>query len=365
MAITPDVLQNLAKMVDLRIERLNDPVWGGQPQVFQLRPSELLLSAAGDLIPTELVLRTAIPVKIEVAWGVEDVDGTPLKPEEAVTHAGPGQKGLQVAVMVLPDFVELRRDQILTTKTRYVTAKAKLIVNVTDPGSGAGRDVTTEVPLLRHPITVPAVPVPTAAIFFHADDLGVSPTDTLASGHQFVLVAVPQDSAIAGISALRDACETLRRLTGTASQLVALAGLAVGVGLPALTDLHSGLDALLKSLNLHKITSNVGVAFVTADKVPNLNDLDMVTYPWWEALNDIEAEDEISSFVLMGPPGRRLSVYRDRNFSGRGASVTCSDRCITIVRKLTSVPPVTEPPGHSIQVGDPKLNNRISSIAFL
>ena len=359
MAITPDVLQNLAKLVDLRIDRLNDPVWGGQPQVFQIRPSVLLLSAVGDLIPTETVLRTAIPVKIEVTWGVEDVDGTPLGSDQAVTHAGADQKALQVAVMVLPDFVELRREQELTTKTRYVTAKAKLIVTIVDPGSGMSRDISAEVPLLRYPITVPAIPVPTAAIFFHADDLGVS-NGALASGHQFALVAVPKDSAIAGISALRDACDTLRRLTATASQLVQLAGFA-GVGLPSLTGLGLGLDTLLNALNLHKITSNVGVAFVAGDTVRNMNNIDLIYGTW----NDIEAEDEISSLVLLGPPGRRLSLHQHRGFEGRIATITSSERCITIVNKLTSVPPVTEPPGNAEQGGGPTLDNRISSIAFL
>lgn len=358
MAITPDVLRNLAKMVDLRIERLNDPAWGGQPQVFQIRPSELLLSAAGDLIPTETVLQSAIPVKIEVKWGVEDIDGTPLNSEQAVTHAGDDQKALQVAVMVLPDFVELRREQELTTKTRYMTATAKLIVTIGDP-LGGQRDISADVPLLRYPITVPAIPVPTAAIFFHAADLGIS-NGALASGHQFALVAVPKDSAIAGISALRDACETLRRLTATASQLVQLAGFA-GVGLPSLAGLGLGLDTLLNALNLHKITSNVGVAFVAADTVRNMNNIDLV----YGTSNDIEAEDEISSLVFLGPPGRRLSLHQHRGFEGRIATITSSEHCITIVNKLASVPPVTEPPGNAEQGEGPTLDNRISSIAFL
>lgn len=361
MAITPDVLQNLAKMADLHIETLNDPAWGGQPQVFQVRPTELLLSLAGDLFPTETVLRTAIPVKLEVTWGVEDVDGTPLGPDQAVTHAGVTQKALQTAVMVLPDFVELRRDQVLTTKTRYVTATARLTVTITSPTGGDPRDVSADVPLLRHPITVPSIPVPTAAFFFHDDNLGVRDGE-LASGHQFLLIVVPADSAIVGISALRDACDTLRRLSSTASQLVQLAGF-VGVGLPSLTGLGLGLDAVIGALNLHRITGDVGVSVVSGDKISNLNDIDMILGGFLE--NDIEAEDEISSLVLLGPPGRRLKVFRDRDLSGRGMILTSSDLCITIVRSLAGIPPVTEPPGLSVQTAPPSLNNRISSIAFL
>jgi hypothetical protein len=361
MAITPEVLQNLAKMADLHIETLNHPTWGGEPQVFQVRPSELLLTAAGDLIPTETVLSAAIPVKIEVTWGVEDIEGNPLGSDQAITHAGVGQKALQVAVMVLPDFVELRREQTLVTKTRYVTAKAKLTVTTIDPISGAQRIVSAEVPLLRHPITVPAIPVPTAAIFFRGDDLGVVDGER-GPEPQFVLIAVPADSAIAGISALRDACETLQRLTGTASDLLKAASF-VGVGLPSLKKLGAGLDTLITALNVHRIQSDCGVAFLPGDSVRNLNNTDVIKHSFFR--NNIEAEDEISSLVLLGPPGRRLSVYRHRDFKGRGADIISSDSCITIVPNLRSVPPPTDPEEHSTQVGGPPiLNAKISSIAF-
>lgn len=107
--------------------------------------------------------------------------------------------------------------------------------------------------------------------------------------------------------------------------------------------------------------SDVGVGFAVGDKIRNLNNIELVR----GRFNDIEAEDEISSLVLLGPPGRRLSVFRDRGFTGRGATITSSDLCITIVNSLSEVPPVTKPPGLSVQVAGPALNDRISSIAFL
>ena len=358
MALTSTGVENLAKLVDLRIEALNTPNSGGQAQVFQVRPSALLLSASGALIPTDTVLNSAIPVPFSVKWGVEDVGGTPLGPEEAVTYSKPGAKtprgieqALEATVMVLPDFVELGGE--LPTKTLYVTA------TVTVERAG---DQTTELKLLRHPISVPAIPIPTVAIFFAKPDLGVVNGELNPEFPHFALIAVPRDSPIAGVTALRDACEQLQEVAKRATQLVGLAGLP-GVGLPPLHLLGVGLGTLLDSLNLYGIRQHeVGVAFLSADFVRNLNNVDMID-GWFR--NDIEAEDTISSFVLLGPPGRRLGIYQDRHFGGRHATISASNACITIVNDLSTVPPTTLPPEQAEQAGGPALDNRISGIAFL
>src|SRR4029078_8522166 len=98
MALTPLGLSNLAKSVDLRIEALNAPTAPGQPQVFAIRPAALLLSALGPLIPTEACLNAALPGGLSVTWGVEDVDGTPLGPDEAVTYSTAAE-ALETTVM--------------------------------------------------------------------------------------------------------------------------------------------------------------------------------------------------------------------------------------------------------------------------
>lgn len=346
MAIATDTLLNFARSQDLRIEALNEPTTPGQPHVFRVRPLALVMPVLGGLIDPA----TALPISITVSWSVENAGGVTLAADEAVVYARRGN-ALEATVMVLPDFVELTRTYQPGTKTRYVAATAVL-------GVTQGTETTTvELPLVRHPITVPAVPVPTLAMFFHARKLGIE-GNSLASGHQFLLIGVPGDSPIAGVAALRGALDTLRRVSQTADNIASLAGLA-GVGLASLTSLGTGLDEVIHAIDLHRPKSNVGVAFLVGDGVRNLNDIEMVRQRW----NDIEAEDEISSIVFLGPPGRMLNIHRDDNFSGTSNRITASAQCLTIVRRLTQGPPVTEPSG--LSGGTAVLDNAISSYAFV
>lgn len=354
MAIDAAALINLTKSVDLRIEAVNAPRAPGQPQVFQIRPAALVMSAVGDLIPTEAVLKAAIPVDVEVKWCVEDAKGTRLGPEEAITYSNAAE-ALETTVMVLPDFVELRAGVELPVKTRYVTA------SVTLRDSRERGDQGTTVELVRHPITVPAVPVPTVALFFAKPNLGMV-DGRLQDGDQFVLVLVPDDSPIASLSALRFAFDKLREVSRTAAVLSELAG-AGGIGLKTLTGLGDTIDTVVAALNAHALVGGrVGMGYVTKDAVPNLNAIDMILGPHiWN--NDVEAEDTISSLVLVAPPGRSIRCFQHRDFRGRQMSVTAGPACVTVVSELAD-PPVAEPPDHVTPDTGP-FDNRMSAITFL
>ena len=185
---------------------------------------------------------------------------------------------------------------------------------------------------------------------------------SLQDGDQFVLVLVPDDSPIGSISALRFAFDKLREVSKTAAGLASLAGVA-GSGLTTLTGLGDAIDTVLGAFNAHAlINERVGMAFVTADSVSNLNDIDVILGPHiWN--NDVEAEDTISSLALVGPPGRRIRVFQHRDFRGRNMAITVSPVCVTLVNEMTN-PPVTVPAGQASAVNDP-LDNRMSSVAFL
>ena len=352
-----------------------------------MSPSTLTLNPLGGLIPTEASLLAALPVQLRVDWGVEDVAGNPVQPTEAIfcsrsAETSPSlDRSLQTTVMVLPDFVELVRDPTETpAKTRYVTATVTLAVNVsTDPQQP--RLVEAKVPLLRHPITVPAIPVPTVAIFFASHTLGVvagSDPAELQSGDQFALIVVPQNSPIGGITALRTVFDKLLEITGTLNQIVALATPVIGSVLPALSELGVGLkdvDGLIRALDVHKVSGGrVGVAFISADRIPNLNEIDTIldAEHWGPiAINDVEAEDTISSFVFLAPPGRQLRCFRHQDYKGAHVTVTTGGACLAIVRELVNVPPQHVLPTNLLvkpdvdQDGNVALNNRLSAIAFL
>jgi hypothetical protein len=366
----PIVLENLAKSVDLRIEALDTPTSPG-PQDFQIRPASLLLSAAGDLLPTEVSLLAAIQVTLTVDWGIEDVEGNPLDQAEAVVCSRGSStsdsldRTLQATVMVAPDFVELVHDPTeIPAKTRYVTASVEL------KATKDGKELTTaKLPVLRHPITVPAIPIPTLAIFFAKPTLGVTETGDLQDGEQYALIVVPSNSPIGGVSAVRGVFDELMQITKTANQVAELAGFATGA-LPALLELGGGLDALLGALNAHKVLgSRVGVAFVAADSIPNLNNVDTILNVHW--YNDVEAEDTISSFVFVGPPGRQLRCFQDRDYHGQHVTVTTGSAALAIVNDLLTAPPATLPetappatPPSAEQHGSTPLDNRLSALVF-
>lgn len=383
MAISPIGLENLARSADLRIEALNTPTAPGQPQDFQIRPASLQFiptpstlpapltaSFLNGLIPTEAILNSASAVKMEVEWGIEDRNGNPLGKDEAIVcsrstdTAANLAKSLQATVLVLPDFVELVRDAAAPPiKTRYVTASVTLSI-------GTGPRESIKLPLLRYPITVPAIPIPTLALFFAGTNLGLDPNGALQSGDQFVLIVVPENSPIGDVPALRAVLDTLSELNRTADNIKTLAGLA-GTVLPALSQLTESAGTLAEAFGAHVIGSEVGVAFVAADQISDLNDIDTIKRGFLS--NDIEAEDNISSLVLLGPPGRRMRCFQHRGFTGRSLIVGTGGACIAIVNEMTKAPvevlPLVIPgvvPPTTVQSGDaPALNNRLSSLAFL
>jgi hypothetical protein len=382
MAISLAGLESLARSADLRIEALNVPTAPGQPQDFQIRPaslhfiptpsalpSPLTTSLLNGVVPTEGVLNAASAVRMEVEWGVEDREGNTVGQSEAIVCSRGTDtvaslaRSLQATVLVLPDFVELVRDSTaLPIKTRYVTASVTLSV-----GTGSKRE-SIKLPLLRHPITVPAIPIPTLAVFFAGPTLGVDENGGLRSGDQFALIVVPENSPIGDLPALRAILETLAELNRTVDNIKTLAGLA-GAVLPAVGQLAESANSLAGALNAHMIGSEVGVAFVAADRIPDLNDIDTIKRGFLS--NDIEAEDNISSLVLLAPPGRRLRCFQHVDFTGRALIVATGGACIAIVNEMTDAPVAVLPP--EIAGLDPPttkqtsagLNNRMSSLAFL
>jgi hypothetical protein len=88
--------------------------------------------------------------------------------------------------------------------------------------------------------------------------------------------------------------------------------------------------------DLANVLNNIGLSVAKADQIPDLNDLDLRHYPNFPAVynvfrNDIEWEDEISSLLFFGPPGRRLRAYNARNFSNSEGEIH-----VTVGRELAA-----------------------------
>lgn len=346
------------------------------------------------LLPTAEILNAAVPVAITVVWQVEELSGGNVGKDRAIlfpdkepaetvrargsrlggeaavgsvdrTSTGNGVEtvetlatSLQTTVMVLPQFVDLVRDfPPPPIKTLYLSATVTL----------SHGNLAAKLKLTRFPITVPAIPVPTLAAFFAGKSLGVVKDED----YQFVLIVVPENSPVADLPAVRAVLKTLSDIMQTVDAIKALAGLADDVlPLPALSSLTGSAGTLLQALNRHIPSSDIGVAFATADRIGDLNNIDTIKRSFWR--NDIEAEDTISSLAFIAPPGRRLLVRRHDSLSGKGMVVQTGDACIAIVNEIkdgaVAEPEAVaglDPPIIHQSFDGPDLGNRLSSMAFL
>lgn len=85
------------------------------------------------------------------------------------------------------------------------------------------------------------------------------------------------------------------------------------------------------------------IAFRKADQIGNLNDIDLES----GLINDTEAEDELSSMILIGPPRRRIECFNARKFSTSEGQLdlTAGTELIALVADLHSASPADSPPG--------------------
>lgn len=89
------------------------------------------------------------------------------------------------------------------------------------------------------------------------------------------------------------------------------------------------------------LSANPNVVVVMAESIPNLNDYTLVQNDW--ITNDMEAEDELSSMLVIGNSGARIECYNARDFKG---SFGWFDLTVTglaaAVRNLPTLSPTAE-----------------------
>ncbi|GAA2919889.1 MULTISPECIES: hypothetical protein [Streptomyces] len=369
MVVTPDTLTRLAKLSDLRIEEIGaPPQTPGQPHTFRVTPTSLFLVnlPGGEVplpppLPAPVPVENLLPVDITVTWHASDQEHNQLGTDEFFIQSTPAptevQSLLQVAFLFAPKLVEALAGVSLTFTTRHIRADATLTFTPREGGS----PVVARVPLLSHPVSVPDLQIPTLAAFFAKDDFGADESDpsSLSSGDQFMLVVVPKNSPIGGISPLRDALEKLHGISSALQGLSDAAGDAVGVAA-----MLPGIGALVDAINRHIPGADVGVVSTSADFIRNLNDITTIQHGLFT--NDIEAEDTISSMIFFSKPRERgIRCYQNSRFRGSSFVVTAGDACYTLVSKLSDPVAHSKPAGLVKKKGDlSNFDNRLSSIAF-
>jgi hypothetical protein len=163
-------------------------------------------------------------------------------------------------------------------------------------------------------LQLPVIPVPTIAVFCQDTNFGSNKLVVVPGNSLF-----DEDTVQAALTALRDTLDPLRSAFSFLGVFLDAAG--------TVADLLSGGN----------------VTFRKADEISNLNDIDLES----GFFNDTEAEDELSSLILVGPPHRRIEGFNDRSFStSQGQiNVTVGTELIVQVASLHSASPASIPPG--------------------
>jgi hypothetical protein len=253
----------------------------------------------------------SVPVQAFVTWQVLDDQGNPLDP--ALYLAPMGLSSASVSVIFAPATAELTDTGGLPAPARR---SLRATVRLTAGTVGAGPRTLPDIPVF-----VPAVPIPTVlAMFLHVNFQARSGDDEGA-----VLIVVPSNSPFRSLQQLQPALNTLQSTVGNLTSFASFAAFLLG---------------------LNELVSTIGaqpyVQFRAADRIANLDDITLIQRSWYE--NDTEAEDELSSLILIGREKRGARCSNDTNQDpGEGQfTVRTGGSLFVLVRNLHSVSPAAE-----------------------
>jgi hypothetical protein len=279
------------------------------------------------------------PVSVHVTWRFLDEHHNPLP---ASQYSAPGGvNNPDIAVAFAPETTELTDGPPPAPRERFLQAEVSL---------SAGSATTPPRTLPELPVLVPALPIPSVlALFLHANFAPRSGDDDGA-----VLVVVPGNSPLRSLGQLQPVLNTLQSTIGNLTSFGSFATFLLG-----LSDLT------------HALSVQANVQFRATDVINNLNDITLIQRSWYE--NDTEAEDELSSLILIAHEGKGVKCFNDRDRDdGEGQfTIRTTANLYVIVRDLDGKHPAAEggsllvdkePPGGWF---DPdRFNDELSSLEF-
>ncbi|MCR8965782.1 hypothetical protein O0550_21675 [Brevibacillus halotolerans] len=312
---------------------LNSTMEGGMPvrvpAIGSLRTEELegvpgqLAQLAGSVpIPIEL------QVNVSVRWIVTNERGEEI-PEGPTTFTAPnGLDTSEVSLVFTPPIVEDNSDTSLQTITRYVYANVRLSAAGSSPVEFNIPEPIPNTPT-GIPFVIPAIPIPKLAAFFLHPNF--------ASGGEYgdgaVLIVVPNNSRLDNATAVMNTIHTLQSAISSLSAITELAAFFLG------------LTQLANALSVQTYT-----VFRKTDSINYLADITLIDRGVFG--DDTEAEDELSSLIFIGPPGKKLSCSNERrNEIGEGQfELTVGPKLYVSVPTLHLSHPGTKPDGNEINI---------------
>jgi hypothetical protein len=199
------------------------------------------------------------------------------------------------------------------TKSVTVQASVKLTSGTTSTGW---------IDLPARDVAVPALGLPTITVLFEHENFG----DGREGQRRRALVVVPSNAAGRDEAGVAKAISLLNNALATSAAAAGpLRFLADATGTAA------------------------AYAFVGRTKVEARDEIDHmgIEIDHWDLVNWFHAEDNISSLILIGAPGRQLQFFNARRFdpSEGHMNVTVGPEGAVLIRNLASANPASEPPG--------------------
>lgn len=249
---------------------------------------------------------TAVAPRLSVNWEVRDGNTQQQLNNGEHFLAPAGLNNAALSLVFYPEFTELTESTTVTKRSRQLYASVEITAGDVKVGPRTLGPIST---------SVPAIPLPTILALCVNENF-TGPT----------LIVVPHSSPLDRVDKVTEIVRQLQSLLAPLSSVVKFAGMVTG-----LTELVNVLG------------SEPHIEFRREDFTGNLNDITLVQNPWW--INDIEAEDEVSSLLLVGIPKRTVQCFNKRDFDpDDGAfTVAAGDRLFAGIRTLHTVTPFSEP----------------------
>jgi hypothetical protein len=279
-------------------------------------PGLLGQAGASFMVPTEV----SVLVSLKARWKVFDQAGSQLSEGDAFVSTT-GMNLSDVSVLLAPPVVEARAGMTLEPVERSVQAEIQLVaMGVESPW----------LPLPKITVKVLPLPVPKVAVFFLQPGYGKNGEPAYepdsCTRDRATVVMVPPHSPFKNLAEVTNRLQEIRALLTPFNGIVRLA---------------AGGSGALAAYNA--ITGATNVHFIVANEVSDLNAYTLIQRAWYE--NDTEAEDEISSMILIGPKGSKIDCFNGRSFgTGEGAlRVETGDELYAGIPDLHSSSPGSQP----------------------
>jgi hypothetical protein len=284
-------------------------------------PGLIGLLAGTFQLPIDVTETTTLDIAVQVQWRIRDENGQPVADAEWATETASPTQGTGDPPLLSGDDAVAALDLALRAafgeltvppeppRPRTVSAAIRLSAGTISTG-------WIEVPPVT--LTVPLIPVPTALLLFKDKDF-----------KSRVLLVVPATSPIgeppevplkAALDQVKTSLDQLGALVGAAAFFV--------------SELQSVKDAL---------DDAPAVIFKKTNSISNLNDIDLEG----GFFNDTEAEDELSSAIMIGPPRRKVEAFNDRDFSTSQGQmdIVVGAELLVLAANLHTGTPATNPAG--------------------